>query len=93
MQEIKGKPVCLENEPLMISEYWREFQVLVKTVLLPLAENDIIYQDLRPGFDVTSNILRVAEDEGTKIRLIDFESLCSFDGYSSILDERYPRKK
>ena len=37
MQEIKGKPVCLKSEPSKISEYWREFEVLVEKVLLPLA--------------------------------------------------------
>jgi hypothetical protein len=41
---------------------WAGFADLVENVLLPMAENGIIHPDIRPGFDVTSNMLCKLED-------------------------------
>jgi hypothetical protein len=59
---------------------WAGFADPVENVLLPMAENGIIHPDIRPGFDVTSNILCKLEDNDTRavIKLIDYESLILF---------------
>ena len=107
MRLVSGDPVCLRRidtsptsmtlEDMEIVKLWEEFEDLVRTVLLPLAEIDLIHLDLRPGCDVTSNILRVqptSEESGRKMMLIDWESLCEslyFANQSGSEESRYPR--
>jgi hypothetical protein len=54
---------------------WGAFQTLVETVLLPLAQCDIIHMDIRPGWKKTYNVVHRETDVGMELRLIDFESL------------------
>lgn len=63
-----------------LTALWTGFKDLVKKVLLPLAEMTIIHPDIRPGYDVTFNILCAwIRNDGTEevasMRLIDLESL------------------
>jgi hypothetical protein len=62
---------------------WAGFADLVENVLLPMAENEIIHPDIRPGFDITSNILCKLEGNDTRavIKLIDYESLILFEDW------------
>ncbi len=64
---------------------WAGFTDLVKNVLLPMAEINIIHPDIRPGFDVTSNILCKLEDNGTRaiMKMIDYESLVLFEQWEA----------
>jgi hypothetical protein len=55
---------------------WGGFSRLVKEVLLPLASGPgIIHADIRPGYDLTSNILVDESAGGASLKLIDYESL------------------
>merc|ERR1711971_767803 len=81
-----------------LKSYWKLFSVLCKNVLLPLADIGIVHQDLRPGYDCTYNVMigTTQKDATTKMRLIDYESLCSVSDYSRPhvkgrgIDYRYP---
>jgi hypothetical protein len=71
---------------------WAGFADLVENVLLPMAKIGIIHPDIRPGFDVTSNMLCKLEDNDTRavIKLIDYESLISFQYWiAPVNDGRY----
>jgi hypothetical protein len=59
------------------SDLWGAFTSFVKGVLLPLAKYDIVHADIRAGHDVTSNVLY--NPERRSMRLIDLDSLCSFE--------------
>jgi hypothetical protein len=76
------------------------FESLVKGTLLALALEDIIHADLRPGHDMTANVLYHPQKH--VMRLIDLESLMDFEGgYNTLVgDERlvsyqngYPGKR
>ncbi len=74
------KPI---NYPGKLSVLWSGFQKLVQGVLIPLAAIGIIHPDIRPGYDVTSNILYKLEEnesmnESSTMKLIDYESLVRF---------------
>ncbi len=62
---------------------WAGFRDLVETVLLPMADLNIIHPDIRPGYDVTFNILcRLDDDDASKkatLKLIDYETLVYVD--------------
>jgi hypothetical protein len=70
---------------LKIASHWRgkwaAFKALADEALIPLAEEDIIHANLRPGFDVTSNLL-FSRIKGA-MRMIDLDSLNSYDGWAS----------
>jgi hypothetical protein len=83
-----------------IAVLWDGFQDLVENALLPMAELGIVHADIRPGYDITSNILcklETSKDTGVKkatMKLIDFESLVHFKRwYPGYLDGRYVRKE
>jgi hypothetical protein len=68
---------------------WAGFADLVETVLLPMAELNVIHPDIRPGYDVTFNILCKLEDDGgamsgrkASMKLIDYESLVDVDKWT-----------
>jgi hypothetical protein len=68
---------------------WAGFADLVETVLLPMAAMAIIHPDIRPGYDVTFNILcKREEDDGgamsrkASMKLIDYESLVDVDEWT-----------
>jgi hypothetical protein len=61
---------------------WAAFMALVSEVLLPLAEEDVVHVDIRPGFDVTANILHCQEN--SKMILIDVDSLVEFDKWMEL---------
>lgn len=69
-----------------IPALWAGFKTLVSKVLLPLAEMTIIHPDIRPGYDVTFNVLCVLRNNGTEevasMRLIDLESLVWIDNWA-----------
>ena len=77
MRKINGIPVepCQFKDEKEYKKYWGQFTNLCQEILLSLVNNGIIYQDLRLGQDCTYDIL--IEDEKNKMRLIDFESLCT----------------
>jgi hypothetical protein len=58
---------------------WSGFSDLVQNVLLPMAAKTIVHPDIRPGYDVTFNVLCRLTDDGAHkkaiMKLIDFESL------------------
>lgn len=82
-----------------LATLWRGFQVVVKTVLLPMAKKDVLHSDIRPGYDFTANILcKLTKDEGgvetAAMKLIDYESAVEFDAWlrgagGAGLDGRY----
>jgi hypothetical protein len=58
---------------------WSGFSDLVQNVLLPMAAKTVVHPDIRPGYDVTFNVLCRLTDDGAHkkaiMKLIDFESL------------------
>ena len=93
MRKVQGQLVKLEENKSFMIEYWDCFKALCKDILLPLAEMDIIYRDLRPGSDCTYNVLLVKDKvnkEKKKMVLIDYESLARGVDYEPPQDERYP---
>ncbi len=56
---------------------WTGFKDLVERVLLPMADQKIIHPDIRPGYDITFNILCQMSNDGTRatMKLIDLEGL------------------
>jgi hypothetical protein len=76
------KPVQMEHT--IIVQLWEGFRRVVKKVLLPLAEHaDVIHPDIRPGYDVTSNLLLKFDDatNTATMKIIDYESLVSFSDW------------
>jgi hypothetical protein len=61
---------------------WNAFKKLVTTVLLPLAEEEVVHVDLRPGWDYTANVLY--REKKPKMRLVDLDSLVLFDEWRDI---------
>jgi hypothetical protein len=61
---------------------WEGFSKLVKDVLLPMAEfAKVIHPDIRPGFNVTCNILVDESLGGNTMKLVDYESLIEFQAW------------
>jgi hypothetical protein len=75
----------------IIEVLWGGFRKLVETVLLPLAAMGVIHSDIRPGFDVTSNILCKLNKKRNKaaMKLIDYESLVMVNEWDAPNDCRY----
>lgn len=88
MRYIQGDAVKPKND-IDISKYWKLFKKLCIEVLIPLATEDVIHQDLRPGYDCTYNILIETALEGQTMKIIDYESLCRVTSYAQ-LGPRYP---
>lgn len=76
---------------------WGGFVELVKNVLLPLAASaEVIHPDIRPGFDVTSNILWTLDSNTgkPKLKLIDYDSFVIHEKWvPDDLDGGYLKKK
>jgi hypothetical protein len=68
-----------------MSDLWKAFSDLVKKVLLPMANLNVIHADIRPGWKQTSNILCQCHPNNASIelRLIDLESLMKFSRMST----------
>lgn len=71
------KPIESHND---LAVLWGGFHDLVERVLLPMAEIGIVHADLRPGYDITYNILcklQIGRDGVKKatMKLIDYESI------------------
>jgi hypothetical protein len=66
----------------LLTTAWDAFSVLVKKVLIPLAENDVIHVDIRPGFEWTANLLFHPKD--FKMLLIDADSLVLFEVWKEL---------
>jgi hypothetical protein len=60
----------------LLTKVWEAFSVMVKKVLTPLAEDDVIHVDIRPGFEWTANLL--FHPNKFKMLLIDADSLVLF---------------
>lgn len=59
-----------------LASLWKGFKRLVIAVLVPLAKLGVIHADIRPGFDLTANILyKVVDDGKVQMQLIDYESV------------------
>jgi hypothetical protein len=84
-----------KDYPDKLAVLWRGFKELVKTVLLPMAEEFVIHPDVRPAYDLTSNILVKFEGEGSEetatMRLIDYESFVDSLRWYAPYDGRYVR--
>jgi hypothetical protein len=70
---------------------WTAFLDLAENVLLPLADRDIVYTDIRCVCGNQSsyhifNILGRLENGSIELRLIDYESLCKFQLHDSDLN-------
>jgi hypothetical protein len=62
-----------DHERLLI--LWDGFKELAIDALLRLAEYDVIHADIRPGFDLTTNILVKLDRDKARMELVDYESL------------------
>jgi hypothetical protein len=87
------------DHPGDLHALWGGFQKFVKTVLIPLADLGIVHPDIRPGYDLTSNILCKLEGNGDRggqkatMKLIDYESLLHFIQWTPPFDDdRYIRR-
>jgi hypothetical protein len=73
-----------------LSALWSGFSDLVHNVLLPMAAKTIVHPDIRPGYDVTFNILCRLTDDGDHkkaiLKLIDFESLTEVQNWEVPMD-------
>jgi hypothetical protein len=71
------RPVQIASQEGGLQSLWSEFVELVIKVLIPFAQEKVVYADLRPGWTETPNILRKRLSNGSNLlRLIDYESLC-----------------
>ncbi len=74
---------------------WGGFQELVERVLLPMAEIGVVHADVRPGYDITSNVLcKLHRGKGgvqkATMKLIDFESLVRYQQWNMVdMNGRY----
>ncbi len=70
---------------IALSTLWKAFIELLRNVLIPMADLEVIHPDIRPGYDETSNILwkvsEVDENKGALMQLIDFESITEFEDW------------
>ncbi len=74
-----------------MSSLWEAFSELVENVLVPLATCvRVVHPDIRPGYDLTSNVLLKEGSKGQKImKLIDYESLVRFSNWEAPNSSRY----
>jgi hypothetical protein len=79
------------REPGRLRLMWNAFVAIVETTLIPLAEEEIIHMDIRPGYDHTANLLYQEKDGVGTIRMIDLESLISFSAWLrlNVSNKRY----
>lgn len=51
---------------------------MVDEISSPLAPVETVYSDMRPGYDITANVMMMEVEKGSQIKfkLYDFESLC-----------------
>jgi hypothetical protein len=71
------RPALSLRSPESWTAMWNAFKALVVDVLVPLALRGVVHVDVRPGFDVTANLL--FSDRPAKMLLIDLDSLILFD--------------
>jgi hypothetical protein len=69
---LSPKKISEENK---LPALWSGLEVLVKRILLPLADKKIIHADIRPSWEKTFNILCRKVENKFELRLIDYESL------------------
>jgi len=71
---------------------WKAFCKLLEEVLIPLAMIDIIHPDIRPGYEITSNILvkieRINGKRTAVMKLIDFESIVNLSSFEAPMSAR-----
>jgi hypothetical protein len=86
------QPKDYENDLLTL---WNAFIELVRNVLLPLAKSvGVIHPDIRPGYDLTANILLKDDSNGKKtMKLIDYESFVLFRDWVAPNAARYMSKQ
>jgi len=85
-----------------LPQLWMAFSDLVKSLLLPMADEDVIHLDIRSSTKFTYNILvdanskgkGIGDDNAMELRLIDFDSVVesgstsgSFNQYSVFWDD------
>jgi hypothetical protein len=61
----------------LLTTAWDAFSAMVMDVLIPLAEDNVIHVDIRPGFEWTANVLFHPKEP--KMLLVDADSLVLFD--------------
>jgi hypothetical protein len=73
-----------ESSSVALCDLWKGFSNMVNRILVPLAVRGCIHPDIRPGYDVTSNILGKVTEEGRRgnsksktviMQVIDYESI------------------
>ena len=70
------QPVEL-TQPGEMLNLWKDFVELVAEVLVPMADMDVVYADMRPGWAETANILQKRLQDGANaLKLIAYESVC-----------------
>lgn len=67
------KVLTPEKDSMSLPVAWTGFQDLVMRVLVPLADIGVIHPDIRPGWNVTSNIL-YSHFKRPSMQIIDFDS-------------------
>jgi hypothetical protein len=79
------------NYNTKLAVLWKGFHKLVQELLLPLASPyvAVVHADIRPGFNVTANILcRDVSNEEVEMKLIDYESLVRFPDWKAPTNHR-----
>jgi hypothetical protein len=65
---------------------WAAFIELLRNVLIPMANLEVIHPDIRPGYDETSNILckfKKGKGRFPVMKIIDFESILLVDQWTA----------
>jgi hypothetical protein len=75
-----------------LPELWTAFCTLVKSLLLPMASEDVAHVDIRSTSQITYNILcRVCSTSTIELRLIDYDSLTTASNLYN--DWEFPNQK
>lgn len=75
--------LCPRDHRGNLALLWEGFADLVRAVLLPLAQCGVVHSDIRPGFNVTSNIMCKLVGNKFQMELIDFESLVRLKNWTA----------
>jgi hypothetical protein len=101
MADLSGDYKILKPESVLkraissLLDLWKGFHEMVRHVLLPLAVLGWIHLDIRPGYDVTSNVLCfIKPDRSVAMQLIDYESTLAFKNWNfpQPTDYRYVKR-
>jgi hypothetical protein len=80
-----------QKDNVSLAVLWTAFQELVERVLMPMADLDLVHTELRPGFNLTSNILCKVQGQQATMEIIDYECLVCLHNHNfrQQFDSRY----